>query len=85
MSGLKWRDLKTLLSNIANHLISLERQKMTVYTFDLEATLPPQEYIEYADPKDWVKASEELPRDSDGGTDFGPPLVRAIEFVLRHR
>ena len=41
MNGRKWFDLKGLLEDIANHLENLGNQKMTVFTFDNRATLPP--------------------------------------------
>lgn len=78
MSGSKWQNLKGLLEDIATHLQNIENQKMTVYTFDSKATLPPGQYLEYSNPSQWETAKNNLPSNSGGGTDFGQPLIRGI-------
>lgn len=83
MSGIQWTKLKTLMTNIAALLGSVGGQRMTAYTFDSRATLPPSQYIEYANPFSWN--SGVLPFSPSGGTDFGQPLIRGIEFILLHR
>ena len=69
MNGIQWTKLKTLMTNIAALLGSVGGQKLTAYTFDTRATLPPSQYIEFANPYSWN--SNVLPFSPAGGTDFG--------------
>ena len=79
----RWDKAKNLLNLFGGFLGSFGYHKMTVYTFDSRASLPPIQYLEYSDPNSWSSAV--LPATASGGTDFGQPLIRGIEFILLHR
>lgn len=79
----RWDKAKNLLNLFGGFLGSFGYHKMTVYTFDSRATLPPIQYLEYSDPNSWSSAV--LPATASGGTNFGQPLIRGIEFILLHR
>ena len=55
---------------------------MTAYTFDRRATLPPSQYFEKVSPNTFDPLA--IVRNG-GGTNFGQPLVRGLEFILLHR
>ena len=57
-------------------------QYMTAYTFDTRATLPPSKYFEKVSPNTFDPLA--IARNG-GGTNFGQPLVRGLEFILLHR
>ena len=41
--------------------------------------------MEFSDPANWEEEKKKLPATSGGGTNFGPPLVRAIQFFMLHK
>ena len=42
MNGEQWKKVLLLMNSVGDHLKSVGRQKMTVFTFDNRATLPPK-------------------------------------------
>lgn len=55
---------------------------MTAYTFDTRATLPPAQYYDYVAPSVFNPLTINR---NGGGTNFGQPLIRGLEFILLHR
>ena len=58
------------------------KQYITAYTFNTRATLPPSHYYEYVTPNHFNPST--ISRNG-GGSDFGQPLIRGLEFILLHR
>ena len=71
------------MDRLASHFNAVGDQKMTVFTFDNRATLPPHQYYENGFPSNWN--SRKLPSMPGGGTNFGQALIRAIEFIILHK
>ena len=82
MIGNKYTSLKSLMTSITDYLEYVTRQRITVYTFDSRASMPPQKYTEYSNPATWDSSVLDP---AGGGTNFGQPLIRAIQFILLHR
>ena len=85
MNGTRWAKLQWLLSWFKWWLglwHPLCKQEITAYTFDTRATLPPAQYFESASPADFNPVAIPI---NGGGTNFGQPLIRALEFILLHR
>ena len=79
MAGTQWTNLKNLMNDIAD----VTTGRMSVFTFDNVATVPPSEYYLFNSPAGWD--SSVLPSSPSGDTDFGEPILRAISIILEYR
>lgn len=56
MEGTRWDKMKTLTEKLASKIKQYNEDKMSVFTFNNRATLPPEKYMEFDDPANWNPA-----------------------------